>query len=121
MKSKKASDVMSTDVVTVGPEARLTDAIKLMLRHAISGLPVVDAEGRLVGLVTEHDMLNFVFSGTAADTAVEDVMTRDVISMSPETDLETLVNCFATHRIRRVPSVREGRVVGIVSRLYNGN
>ena len=95
---------------------RLTEAIQLLLRWHVSGLPVVDERGLLVGIITEHDIMNFAFSGDAADTTVGEVMTRDTVTFPPDTGLETLVNCFATRRIRRVPITEGGRVIGIVSR-----
>ncbi len=116
MKDRTASDIMTHPVVTLAPEARLTDAIKLLLRHHISGMPVVDAAGRLVGLLSEHDVLNFALSGDADDTAVSEAMTRDVVGFPPETPIPALVECFTERRIRRAPIVAEGRVVGIVSR-----
>lgn len=116
MKLKKASDIMTHPVVSVRPDVYLTDAIKLMLRHHISGLPVVGADGRLVGIVTEHDMINVAMSGDAEDTTVEETMTRDVISFPPDANLATLATCLVGRRIRRVPIVADGAVVGIVSR-----
>lgn len=116
MQSRKAKDIMTSIVVTVRPEARLTEAIKLLLRYSVSGLPVVDADENLVGIITEHDIMNFAFSGNAAETIVADAMTRDVIVYSPDTDMETLVHCYATKRIIRVPIVEGKKLVGIISR-----
>ena len=116
MKPKKAKDIMTSVVVTVRPEAMLTEAIKLLLRHSVSGLPVVDADENLVGIITEHDIMNFAFSGHAAETTVAETMTRDVITYSPDTDMETLVHCYATKRIIRVPILEGKKLVGIISR-----
>lgn len=117
MKTKKASDIMTTPVITARPDMRLDEVITLLLRWHISGLPVVDEQDRLVGIISEHDVMNFAFSGDAADTTVGEAMTRGVTAFGPDTDLETLVNCCATKRIRRVPiTAADGRVVGIVSR-----
>jgi CBS domain-containing protein len=116
MKARCAADFMTCPVVTIGPQALLTDAIKLLLRHHVSGLPVTAADGTLVGIITEHDLMNFALSGEAADTTVEEAMTRQVIVFSPEADVATLVNALGTRQIRRVPIVDKGRLVGIVSR-----
>jgi len=116
MKLKKASEVMTHPVVTARPEMYLADAIKLLLRHHISGLPVVGADGRLVGMITEHDMINVAMSGDAEDTTVEETMTREVITFPPDANLATLATCLVGRRIRRVPIVENGAVVGIVSR-----
>ena len=116
MQLKKASDIMTHPVVSVRPDARLTDAIKLMLRHHISGLPVVAADGRLVGIITEHDIINLAISGDAEDTTVEETMTREVISFPPDTNLAKLAATLGSKRIRRLPIVENGAVVGVVSR-----
>ena len=116
MKEKKAADVMTTHVVTARRDMLLTEAIELILRHHISGLPVVDDENNLVGIITEHDIMNFALSGDADDARVEEAMTRDVKFFPPDTDLPTLINCCASCRIRRVPIVDGIQLLGIVSR-----
>lgn len=94
----------------------LTDVIKLLLRWHISGVPVVDEDGKLMGIITEHDMMNFTLSGDAADTKVHEVMTKQVETYSPNMLVAEIINHFATHRVRRVPVVEDGKVVGVVSR-----
>jgi CBS domain-containing protein len=116
MKTVRAAEIMTQPVVTIRPEASLLAAIKLLLRHHISGLPVVDAAGGLVGLITERDIMNFALSGDAAESTVADAMTTEVISFSPDAELATLANCFIAKGIRRVPIVEGTRVLGIVSR-----
>jgi CBS domain-containing protein len=74
MKERKAADIMTTPVVTVTKDTVLTDAIRLLLRWHISGMPVVDERGKLIGILSEHDIMNFAFSGDAADTKVEEAM-----------------------------------------------
>lgn len=116
MKTIKASDCMTTRVLTIREEAPLLEALKLIVESAISGLPVVNAAGELVGIISEHDIMNFALSGTAQDTSVKEAMTRQVIAFEPETELEIIVNACVQHRIRRVPIVKGRKVVGIVSR-----
>lgn len=116
MKAHKASDIMTTTVITATKDMRLTDVIKLLLRWHISGLPVVDEGGNLIGIISEHDIMNFAFSGEAGDTRVEQAMSRDVISFPPDAPVETLLRCCSQRRIRRVPIVKDKKVVGIVSR-----
>lgn len=113
---RTARDIMTEPVITVKEDMVLTDVIKRLLRGHISGLPVVDADGKLVGIITEHDMVNFLLSGNAADTRVREVMTRQVETYSPDTLVVEIINCFAARRIRRVPVVENGKVVGIISR-----
>lgn len=116
MAAKQARQVMSTDVVTVTKDVKLTKAMKLMLDHQISGLPVVDENKKLIGIITEHDIVNFAFSGDADATDAGEAMTTDLITFSPDVSLERIANCFATNRVRRVPIVENQKVVGIVSR-----
>ena len=116
MKDKKARDVMTTRVVSVHADTVLIEAIEMLLRYGISGLPVVDDDEKLLGIVCEHDMMNFVFSGDAETTRVKEAMTPDVYTFPPEKTLAEIVNIFASRRIRHVPIAENGRLVGIVSR-----
>ena len=117
MKARCAADVMTYPVVTVSPEGaadRGNQACCFAITSA--GMPVVAADGGLAGIITEHDIMNFALSGEAADTTVEEAMTRQVIVFAPEADVATLVNALGTRHIRCVPIVDKGRLVGIVSR-----
>ena len=113
---RKARDLMTANVIKTKPNELVISAIKVLINHHISGLPVVDAEGNLVGIITEHDMVNFMLSGDAADTTVSDVMTKNVDTYGPDTPFEDIVSHFAAYRNRRVPVVENGKVVGIISR-----
>jgi len=113
---RTAKDIMTETVITIKPDMLVTDIIKLFLRWHISGLPVADDEGNLLGIVTEHDIMNFAMSGDAADTKASEVMTANVETYSPDIPVADIINHFAVRRIRRVPVVEGGKVVGIVSR-----
>jgi CBS domain-containing protein len=113
---RTARDIMTSTVITANEDMLVTDVIKLLLRWHISGLPIVDKDGNLVGIVTEHDVVNFAVSGHAADTTAAEVMTRNVVTFSPDTLVVEIINHFAAHRIRRVPVVEGEKVVGIISR-----
>ena len=135
----KVADVMTRAVVTVRPDATVADAIRLMLDQKISGVPVVDDTGWLVGILTEGDLLRRVETGTErqrpkwlellrssgrkADEyvrergrAVADLMTRDVASVGEDAALDEVVAMMEDRSVRRVPVVTNGRLVGIVSR-----
>jgi CBS domain-containing protein len=139
----RAMDVMTGNVITVTPETPVQDLAKLLSQHGISGVPVVNAENRLVGIVSEGDLLHRTETGTerriqprrvrwldglmsdhnvARDYLkshgrhVQDVMTRDVITVEETTELAEIADLLETKRVRRVPVVRDGAVVGIVSR-----
>lgn len=139
----RAGDVMTTDVITVAPETSVQDLAVLLANHGISGVPVVDAVNNLVGLVSEGDLLHRTETGTERRTqrrrsrwldvfasdrnsardyvrshgrTVRDVMTRDVITVTETTELNEVANLLETKRVKRVPVVRDGKVIGIVSR-----
>ncbi|OQW94733.1 MAG: hypothetical protein BWK77_08725 [Verrucomicrobia bacterium A1] len=116
MKMTTAADVMTTNVITVRKDELLTQVIALLLRWHISGLPVVDDDGTLAGIISEHDVMNMAFGGNAADTRVEEAMSTKVISFPPDASLADLVQSFSSRRLRRVPIVENGKLVGIVSR-----
>jgi len=116
MATKRARDVMTTDIITVTQDVKLTKAMKLLIDNRISGLPVLAEDGKLIGIITEHDIVNFAFSGEADNTTVKQAMTREVFTFAPDVNLYNIINCFASNRVRRVPIVYDGKVVGIVSR-----
>lgn len=135
----KAHQIMTRKVITISPDASISEAAKLMIDYHVSGLPVVDAAGKLVGIVTERDFLRRREVGTqrkrprwlefirgpgreAADFVreagrkVNEIMTRDVYSVIPDADLSDIVDIMERHRIKRVPVVQGDALVGIVSR-----
>jgi len=116
MKTTKAADIMTTNVITAKKDMLLTDVIALLLRWHISALPVVDDEDKMIGIVSEIDLVNLTFDGNAADTTVEEIMVTDIVSFSPNTELADLVQTFSKRHLRRVPIIDEGKVVGIISR-----
>jgi len=116
MKILKAADIMTTNVVTAKKDMVLTDVIALLLRWHISALPVVDDDNKLIGIVSEIDLVNMTLDGNAEDTMVEDVMATDIVSFGPDAQLAELVQSFSKNRLRRVPILDNGKVIGIVSR-----
>jgi CBS domain-containing protein len=135
----KASDVMTRNVLTVGPEASVAQAIRLMLDNKVSGLPVVAADGKVVGILTEGDLLRRSETGTERHRSrwleilmgpgcaageyvkthgrkVEEIMTTDLISVTGDTALDEVVGVMERRRIKRVPVLDGGVLAGIVSR-----
>lgn len=106
----KAREMMTREVISILDDANVEDAARLLARNRISGLPVINASGMLVGLVTEHDLIS------RQGRLVSEIMSRGVITISPDTELEQVQHLLTNQRIRRVPVVEDGRVVGIVSR-----
>ncbi len=136
----RATDVMTPSVITVDPDTSVQDLAKLLSERNISGAPVVDKTGGMVGIVSEGDLLHRTELGTerhaqrrswwlehfASELArdyvkshgrtVKDIMTHDVATVSEDTDLADIATLLETKRIKRVPVMRDGKVVGIVSR-----
>ncbi len=135
----KAADLMTRYVLTVAPGTALVDAARLMLEHKVSGLPVTDSSHRLVGVITESDLLRRVEIGTDSNAInwfarlfslgaqadayvhtharkVGDVMTRDPVSVEQATPISEVVALMEAKKIKRVPVLADGRLVGVVSR-----
>ena len=135
----KARDVMTRNVVSIGPDATVLQAARLMLQHHISGLPIVDAAGTLVGILSEGDFLRRRETATERRRSrwleflmgpgkiaseythshgkkVSEVMTDEVQTVDEDADLETVVELMERRRIKRVPVTRDGRMTGIVTR-----
>jgi CBS-domain-containing membrane protein len=134
-----AMDVMARNVVTVGPDASVTEAAELMAKHDVSALPVVDTHNELVGIISEADLIRREEIGTQPDhpwwieamipattraaefakshgKRVNEVMSQEVITATEDTPLARIASILERHRIKRVPIVRGKRLVGIVSR-----
>lgn len=134
-----ATDVMVRNVVTVHPETDMGEAVKLLAEHDVSALPVLDGMGNLVGMLSEADLIHRVEIGTekhrpwwqeavtgastlAADFAkshgkkVGEIMTTGVVSVSEDTPLSEIAATLERNGVKRVPVLRDGKLVGIVSR-----
>lgn len=135
----KAAEVMTRDVVTTTPEARIEDVVRAMLRHRVSGMPVIDAAGKVVGIVTEGDLVRRAETATERPHSrlaglllapgrlaeeyvlshgrkVGEVMSKAVISVASETPLVEVVGLMESRRVKRLPVLEDGRLVGIISR-----
>jgi len=106
----KAEDVMTTRVITVTENQTKQEAARLLAEHRISGLPVLNADHVVVGVVTEYDIIS------KDGRSVGEIMTRGVISVMPQTDLEEVSHILLHERIKRLPVLDQGRLLGIVSR-----
>lgn len=138
----KIKEIMTTEVVSVGPETKVNEIARLMLERQISGVPVIDDSEAVVGIVTELDMivrnarLHFptyikLLDSTfylrspqhfgeelrrALGTTAKDIMTQKVITVDPEAEVEDVATLMVEKRVNPIPVVEDGRLVGIVSR-----
>jgi len=139
---KKAKDIMRTDVITVSPEMSVEELGRLFIEKNISGAPVIDEKGNLFGIVTENDLINKekrfhiptiirIFDAIIplesdtrveeeirkmAASTVEDICTRDVITISEDTTLNEIATIMAEKKIHLLPVVKDNKVVGIVGK-----
>ena len=134
-----AKEIMTTDVLTASPDQTIHDVAGKLLQRSVSALPVVDEQGRLIGIISEGDLLRRVETGTDRKRSwwldmmvsteeksrdflkshavhVRDVMTRDVIAVGEETPAYEIAGILEENRIKRVPVLDGDRLVGIVSR-----
>jgi CBS domain-containing protein len=135
----RVKDVMTPNVICIGADEPVLKAARLMLQNRISGLPVLDKDGDLVGIVTEGDFLRRSELGTqrrrpkwlefiagpgrlaqeytrSAGRKVEEIMTPDPRTIAEDQTLEAVVDTMERHQVKRLPVTRNGRVVGIISR-----
>jgi len=108
--------IMTTKVIAVSPEATIDEAVSLLLDHKVSGLPVCDEQQRLLGVISEIDIIDLVYETSIELSKVRDHMTKDVRTLDCEASLDDAANIFCTKAIRRIPVTQGGRLVGIVSR-----
>ncbi len=133
----KIREIMTKDVIAVAPKTEIREAARLMVDHGVSGLPVINDEGTLVGILTEGDLILRQKpqqkvpwwdlslgpgEGLAQEyqkahgTTAGEVMTRAVVSIGPDLPIEAAAGLMDRHRIRRLPVIEDGHLVGIVSR-----
>ena len=133
----QAADVMTPNVITVSPEADVQEIARLLLDNNISALPVVDDNQKVLGIVSEGDLMRRVETGTERRKSwwlqllegnnpseyiktharkAREIMTRDPVTVSEDESLRRIAKLLERHHIKRVPVVRDGRLVGIVSR-----
>lgn len=137
----KAKDIMSREVVSIRPEATVEELARLLIKHKISGVPVLGSEGKLVGIVTERDLINqnkrlhiptvirlfdayFVLgSGRTEDeikkmvaVSVGEICTRKVITVGEETTLQEVATIMSEKNVHTLPVLRDGSVVGIIGK-----
>ena len=109
--------IMTTDVYSVMPDTPIYEALNILATHKISGIPVVNEEQNVVGVLTEKDVLRILIDKKLdVKSTVDDYMSRDVICFTEEDSAIDICKFFIRSHIRRVPIVKDDKLVGIVSR-----
>jgi len=111
-----ARAIMTEDITTIRPEATIKEAIDLLLRQGISGLPVCDEDERLVGVITEYALLAIAYDEKIQSETVADHMTTDVLSINIEDPISKAADLCIVHRVHRVPVLHNGHLAGLISR-----
>ncbi len=113
----KINEIMQQSVISVAPDDTALTASKLLSRHNIGSLPVCSGDGRLQGIVTDRDIvLRCVASGKSPDvTPVSDIMSKNVVSVSPNDEVSAAASLMSAEKVRRLPVVEKGRVLGMLS------
>ena len=112
----KAKHIMTTHVVAVSVDDTIDDAIDLMVKHRISGLPVVDKQGCPVGIVSEFDLLELICEGNSEGDTISRYMSSGLFGVAEEDSWVHVADMFREKHVRRLPVLRDGKLVGIVTR-----
>jgi CBS domain-containing protein len=117
--AKRVRDMMKTDLLSVTPQTEIMRAVHLLVTEDVSGLPVVDQQGMLLGILTERDCIEVALHAGYFDEmggSVEQYMTTPAVSVNPDSTLMDLAELFAHSPFRRCPVVEEGKLVGLICR-----
>ena len=112
----KAKTIMTSNVISVKRQTEIYEAIRTLVDHNITGLPVVNDDMSIAGIITEKDVLKLLYDVTSKACKVEDFMTKGVVSFNEEDSLIDITECLIKNSFRRVPITAGGKLVGIISR-----
>ncbi|MEM9658458.1 MAG: CBS domain-containing protein [Planctomycetota bacterium] len=112
----RAREVLAGDTITIRPSCALREAIDLLLESEVSGLPVTDDAGHLVGIITEFAMLAITYDDCLDNDLVAQHMTTDVLTVDVNDPISKAADLCIVHRVRRVPVMENGKLVGLISR-----
>jgi CBS domain-containing protein len=109
-------EVMCKKVVAVGPEWTVEETIEFLTQHHIGGSPVVSAEGKLVGMISELALIDVVFDHNVKDAPIAKYMSRELHVVRPDESLSRAAQLFALYSFRRLPIVENGKLAGVITR-----
>jgi CBS domain-containing protein len=109
-------EIMSKIVISIRPDATLTDAVKVLTKHHLSGAPVVSMEGEVIGFISEPNLMDVLFDQEARTRKVSEYMSLEVQMVHVNDSIATAATMFAMYGFRRLPVVDEARLVGVVTR-----
>jgi CBS domain-containing protein len=114
----KAKDIMTTDVICVKKDTPIYEAAQILMKNDITGMPVVEDDMTLIGIISEKDLLRLIYAGeNTRDSTVESFMTQPAACYKEDDSLNTIIDFMLINYFRRVPvTSRDGKVVGIISR-----
>lgn len=111
-----AKDIMISDIITVTKNTKLRKVIHLLVQNRITGLPVIDEDNQLIGMVTEKDVLEVLYSGKIKGKRVENIMSTEIVAFNENEDLMSIIKCLYDNNFRRVPITSRGILKGIITR-----
>lgn len=112
----KIQDVINRNVITVNPEQSIEEIAKILTKNNLSGVPVIDKKGRLIGYLSERDMIRSIPDGGFATKKAKDIMTKKVISVEENASFESISQIFTEYPVRNIPVTKKGKIVGVISR-----
>ncbi|HZK33950.1 MAG TPA: CBS domain-containing protein [Bacillota bacterium] len=113
----KVNEVMTTHIATIGAEKSVLDAAKVMQAHNVGSTPVCTSNGKVIGILTDRDIVVRAIANNADANSipVEDIMTREVITASPNMEIDKAIRLMAQNKIRRLPVVNNDTLVGMIA------
>ena len=116
----KVGEFMDTVVPTLSADTQVMKAVDFLLRHRVTGAPVVDSDGGIIGIITEKDLLKLVTEGIQGqpptEATVAEYMSTDVVTVPPTVDIYYVAGLFLKNKFRRLPVVKDGKIVGAITR-----
>ncbi|ADC65481.1 putative signal transduction protein with CBS domains [Ferroglobus placidus DSM 10642] len=113
--NEEVKEIMEKDVVAIDFTSSWEDALEVLLERGVGGAPIIDREDTVIGIITERDIMKFLAERREYDGVVEDYMTRGVITAEPNTKIEEAMKTMVSKKIRRLPVVKDGLLVGILT------